>query len=72
MLEVVLGGIADDDVGEVVIGFHLFHSVQFLAAIDLNRQRYDIFLKHGMVMRSVCFGYKKFNVFLVTTLRHKQ
>ena len=52
VLEVVLRGIADDDVGEVVIGFHLFHSVQFLAAIDLNRQRYDIFLKHGMVMRS--------------------
>ena len=36
MLEVVLRGIADDDMVEIFSWFHLFHSVRSLAAIDFE------------------------------------
>ena len=36
MLEVVLSGIADDDMVEVVGVVHVFHSVRFLASLDFE------------------------------------
>jgi hypothetical protein len=46
VLEVVLGGIADDDMVEIFSGFHVTHSVRSLAAIDFESAKVRHFFIH--------------------------